>query len=63
MSVQDLYNPTNVQPETVAVALEHPGDNEKEGITPMELHIKTVDEDAAGSYQMRIAVSKPSTAR
>ena len=52
ISLQDLYNPTNVQSETVAVVSEHPGDNKKEGITPMEFHIKTVDEDAAGSNQM-----------
>ena len=30
MSVQDLYNQTNVQLETGAVASEHHGDNETE---------------------------------
>ena len=44
MSVQDLYNQTNVQLETVAVASEHHGDNETEGIKPMEFHIKVVNE-------------------
>ena len=63
MSFQDLYNPTKVQPETVAVAPEHPEDNKKEGITSMEFYIKTVDKDAAGSNQMGIAVWKPSRAR
>ena len=42
MSVQDLYNQTNVQLETGAVASEHHGDNETEGIKPMEFHIKAV---------------------
>ena len=63
MSVQDLYNQTNVQLETGAVASEHHGDNETEGIKPMEFHIKADDEDAAGSNQVGIAVSRPSRAR
>ena len=49
MSVQDLYNSTNVQLEKRAVALEHHGDNETEWIMPMEFHIKADDEDAAES--------------
>ena len=63
MSVQDLYNQTNVQLETGAVASEHHGDNETEGIKPMEFHIKADDEDAAGSNQVGIAVSRPSRTR
>ena len=63
MSVQDLYNQTNVQLETGAVASEHHGDNETEGIKPMEFHIKADDGDAAGSNQVGIAVSRPSRAR
>ena len=49
MSVQDLYNQTNVQLEAGAVASEHHGDNETERIKRMEFHIKAGDEDAAGS--------------
>ena len=56
MSVQDLYNQTNVQPETIAVASEHHGDNETEGIKPMEFHIKAVDKHAAASNQVQRAV-------
>ena len=52
MSVQELYNQTNFQLETGAVASENPGDNETEGIKPMEFHIKAVDEDAARSNQV-----------
>ena len=63
MSVQDLYNQTNVRLETVAVASEHHRDNETEGIKPMEFHIKAVDEDAATSNQVGIAVSRASRAR
>ena len=63
MSVQDLYNQKNVQLETGAVASEHHGDNETEGIKPMEFHIKAVDEDASGSNQVDIAVSRPSRTR
>ena len=63
ISLQDLYNQTNVQLETGAVASEHHGDNETEGIKPMEFHIKADDEDAAGSNQVGIAVSRPSRAR
>ena len=63
MSVQDLYNQTNVQLETGAVASEHHGDNETEGIKPMEFHIKADDENAAESNQVGIAVSRPSRTR
>ena len=63
MSVQDLYNQTNVQLERGAVSSKHDGDNETEGIKPMEFYIKAVDEDAAGSNQVGIAVSRPSRAR
>ena len=63
ISLQDLYNQTNVQLETGAVASEHHGDNETEGIKPMEFHIKADDEDAAGSNQVGIAVSRPSRVR
>ena len=63
MSVQDLYNQANVQLERGAVASEHHADNETEGIKSMEFHIKADDEDAAGSNQMGIAVSRPSRAR
>ena len=61
ISLQDLYNQTNVQLETGAVASKHHGDNETEGIKPMEFHIKADDEDAAGSNQVGIAVSRPSS--
>ena len=63
ISAQDLYNQTNVQLEKWAVASEHHGDNETEGIKPMEFHIKADDEDAAESNQVGIAVSRPSRAR
>ena len=63
MSVQDLYNQTNVQLGTGVLASEHHGDNETEGIKPMEFHIKGDDGDAAGSNQVGIAVSRPSRAR
>ena len=46
-----------------AVAPEHHGGNETEGIKLMEFHIKADDEDAAGTNHMGIAVSKPSRAR
>ena len=49
MYVQDWHNQTNVQLKTGAVASEHHGHNEREGIKPMEFHIKADDEDAAGS--------------
>ena len=52
-SVQDLCNQTNVQ---------H-GDNETEGIKPMEFHIKADNGDSAGSNQEGIAVSRPTRAR
>ena len=55
MSVQDLYNQTNAPLETGAVASEHHGDNEIEGIKPMEFHIKA-DEHTAGSNQVGTAV-------
>ena len=57
MSVQDLYN------QAVEVASEYDRDNEAEGLKPMEFHIKAADEDADGSNQVRIAVSRPSRAR
>ena len=63
MSVQDLCNQTNVQLGTGVLASEHHGDNETEGIKPMEFHIKGDDGDAAGSNQVGIAVSRPSRAR
>ena len=63
MSVQNLYNQTNVQLEKGVVASEHHGDNETEGIKPMEFHIKADDEDAAESNQVGIAVSRPSSTR
>ena len=63
MAVQDLYNQINVQLEIGAAASEHHADNETEGIKPMEYHIKAADEDAAGSNQVGIAISRPSRAR
>ena len=63
MSVQDLYNQTNVQLEKGAVASEHHGNNGTEEIKPMEFHIKADDEDAAESNQVGIALSRPSRAR
>ena len=63
ISLQDLYNQTNVQLETGAVASKHHGDNETEGIKPMEFHIKAVDQDAVGSNQMGMSVSRLSRAR
>ena len=51
MSVQDLYNQTNVQLEKGAAAPEHVGDNETEGIKLMEFHIKADDEEAVESNQ------------
>ena len=63
LSVQDLYNQANVQLETRGIASEHHGDNETEGLKPIEFHIKADDSDAAGSNQVGIAVSRPSRAR
>ena len=62
ISMQDLYNHTNVQLERGAAASEHHRDNETEKIKPKEFHIKAVDEDAAGSDQVGIAGStRPSS--
>ena len=36
MAVQDLYNQINVQLEIGAAASEHHGDNETEGIKPID---------------------------
>ena len=63
MSAQDLYSQTNVQLEKGAVASEHHRDNETEGIKLMEFHMKLDDENADGSNQVGIAVSRPSMAR
>ena len=63
MYVQDLYNQTSAQLEAGAVASEHHGDNETEGIKPIEFHVKGDDEDAAGSNQVGKALSRPSTTR
>ena len=63
MPVQDLYNQTNVQLETGAAASEHHGDNETEETKLTEFHFKADDEDAPGSNQVGIAVSRPSRTR
>ena len=63
MFVQDLHNQTNVPLETGAVASEHNGDKEIEGIKPMEFHIKADDEHTARSNQVGTAVSRQSRAR
>ena len=42
---------------------EYHGDNETEGIKQMEFHIKADDDDVAGSNQVDIAVSRPSSNR
>ena len=52
---------SNILLEKRAVASEHHGDNETQEIKLMEFHIKAVDEDAAGSNQVDIAVSRPSS--